>query len=319
MEKDDVLRAGFKAVSDELARLVAARAPDPRALSREGMAKVPLVSIAINALHVRRQNLPRSDWHPAKQPAISIVLGTYRRLPLLKKAIDSIRKNGISAPYEIVVIDGGSRDGTAEWLIDQPDILTIVHHNREGGVRNRSWGWFMNVAFRATHGRCVLMISDDSLLVPGSVDAGLARVAELEAAGRRVGGVAFYFRNWPMEPNYFVQKTIGGMLMVNHGIFLREALEAVGYCEEEAFEFYKCDSDLCLKMWSAGYEIADCPNAFVEHLVLPEERARIENNKTMEQDRDVLLARWDGIYTHSIVRQVFNQPDAIKSSFVEFD
>jgi hypothetical protein len=43
------LRAEFKVVIDELARLVAARAPDPRALSPDGLAKVPLMALAINA------------------------------------------------------------------------------------------------------------------------------------------------------------------------------------------------------------------------------------------------------------------------------
>ena len=40
------------------------------------------------------------------------------------------------------------------------DIITIVHHNRANGATMRSWGWFMNIAFRSAHGRCILMMSD---------------------------------------------------------------------------------------------------------------------------------------------------------------
>jgi GT2 family glycosyltransferase len=218
-------------------------------------------------------------------------------------------------PYEIIVVDGGSTDQTPQWLVTQPDILTIVHHNRPNGQRLRSWGWFMNVGFRAAHGRCILMMSDDSVLVHGAVEAGLARVAKAEKAGRVIGGVAFYFRNWPLERNYFVQKTIGGMLMVNHGIFLREALEAVGFCEEEAYGFYKCDSDLALKLWRAGYDIVDCPNAFVEHLMLPDEEIRLQNKAMMERDREVLLDRWDGIYTHRLFTEMFNRPSRVEKAF----
>ena len=77
--------------------------------------------------------------------------------------------------------------------------------------------------------------------------------------------MAFYYRNWPQERNYYVQRTFGGKLMVNHGLFARSALEAVGWVDEDRYQFYKADGDVCLKMWQAGYEIEDCPGAFVEH------------------------------------------------------
>lgn len=205
--------------------------------------------------------------------AVSIVLGSYNRFELLKLAIDSIRTNGIEQPYEIIVVDGGSSDGTLDWLMRQTDVISIVQHNRVGGKRRRNWGYFMNLAFKAAQGKYVLMLSDDCLLLKGSVERGLAHAASLEKEGRRIGGIAFYFRDWPIDRTYHVQKTLGGMLMVNHGLFSREALAAVGYAEEDAYSFYKADSDLALKLWHAGYEIVDCPTAFVEHLLLPEEEA----------------------------------------------
>jgi len=304
------------AVVDEFSRTITTQLANWNALTRQGLlsANDPK-KIAKRVVQTERRTRTELIWQPAAAPEISVVLGTYQRLPLLKTVIDSIRSNGISAPYEIIVIDGGSTDGTAEWLTQQPDILTIVHHNRQEGIRQRSWGWFMNVGFRASHGRCILMISDDTILVPGAVNAGLARLAELEKAERMIGGIAFYFRNWPMEKSYFVQKTIGGMLMVNHGLFVRDALEAVGYCEEEAFSFYKCDSDLALKLWSAGYEIADCQNALIEHFMLPDEYIRQENSQTMAHDREVLLDRWNGVYAHRILNEMFKVPEKIEITY----
>ena len=63
------------------------------------------------------------------KPYISIVLGSYNRKSFLKKAIRTIRENGISVPYEIIVIDGGSTDGSISYLASQKDIITIVQHN----------------------------------------------------------------------------------------------------------------------------------------------------------------------------------------------
>ncbi|NEO65424.1 MAG: glycosyltransferase, partial [Moorea sp. SIO4G2] len=61
---------------------------------------------------------------------VSVVIGSYNRRPLLEKAIQSVRDNQIRVPYEIIVIDGGSTDGSLEWLIQQKDIITIIQHNR---------------------------------------------------------------------------------------------------------------------------------------------------------------------------------------------
>src|SRR4051812_14880248 len=99
----------------------------------------------------------------------------------------------------MIVVDGGSTDGTLPWLIQQKDVISIVQHNRGEfrgrPIERRSWGYFMNLGFKATQGKYVLMLSDDCLLVPGAIDAGVQRFESLLAEGRKVGGVAFYFRN----------------------------------------------------------------------------------------------------------------------------
>jgi glycosyltransferase involved in cell wall biosynthesis len=234
------------------------------------------------------------------RPLVSVVLGTYNRLPFLQQAIGTVRDNGIKGDYETIVVDGGSNDGTLQWLVEQKDVITIVQHNRGEfrgrRVRRRSWGYFMNLGFKTAQGRYVLMISDDCLLLPGAVNTAADHFERLVAEGRRVGAVAFYYRNWPNETKYYVQRTLGRKLLVNHGLFARDVLEQVGWADEERYLFYKADGDLCLKIWNAGYEIVGCPGAFVEHYEGANPDVRKANRSVLQRDRDAYVNRWKGVY-----------------------
>jgi GT2 family glycosyltransferase len=170
----------------------------------------------------------------------------------------------------------------------------------------------MNIAFRAAHGIYIVMISDDCLLLPHSINRGVERVETLAKEGRRVGGVAFYYRDWPHERKYYVQLTLGGNLMVNHGIFVRPVLEEIGWADEDRYSFYKADSDLCLRIWQAGYEIVDCPEAYVEHHAHANTAVRASNNETLNRDRIAYLERWKGIYYHP------DQPERRRRVTVDF-
>lgn len=238
----------------------------------------------------------RPNRTPRERLTVSVVLGTYNRGKLLRHALESVRDNAGTIKHEIIVIDGGSTDGSLEWLVQQKDVITIVQHNRGEfrgkAIERRSWGYFMNLGFKVAQGKYVLMISDDCVLLPHALERGIAAFEERLGQGQKVGGAAFYFRNWPEERDYYVQRTLGGKLMVNHGLFLRDALEAVAWVDEDNYIFYKADGDLCLRLWAAGYEIVDVPGAFIEHFFDANEAVRMQNNETLEHDKKIYAARW---------------------------
>lgn len=89
---------------------------------------------------------------------LSIVSGTYNRKPYLERMVGSVRKSigdfdGLT--YEIVLVDGGSTDGTLEWCKEQPDIRLIEHGKLLGAVKA------FNDGARAARGDYVILANDD--------------------------------------------------------------------------------------------------------------------------------------------------------------
>lgn len=231
---------------------------------------------------------------------LSVVLGTYNRKRYLKTAIQSVRDElrNNAFEYEIIVIDGGSDDGSINWLYKQKDIISIIQHNRGTWrgkkIERKSWGYFMNLGFNCAKGRYICMLSDDCLVVPGAIINGVNYFEEQLNTGRKIGAVAFYFRDWPQSEKYLVNIELG-KLYVNHGLYLKEALEKVGYIDEE-YSFYNADIDLCLKLYHSGYLTIDSEKSFIEHLTHTDRKIRKSNTLKRTGDNQRIIKKWLGIY-----------------------
>lgn len=266
---------------------------------------------------------------------ISIILGSYNRKRFLKATIESIRSNNIKREYEIIVIDGGSSDGSIKYLIKQKDIITILQHNhgtwKGEKLRRKSWGFFMNLGFKSATGEYICMISDDCLLPKNVIVKGINEI-ERQAKEKKIGGIAFYFRDWPNEKKYKVHYTYGDNLAINHGIYTKEALESVGYINDKDYQFYCADGDLSLKIWMKGYKIIRSKNCFVEHHAhAPSRRShssklqykkdqknsKLNWSKLIEQTND--LGRWEFINIEDPNKTVNNFPIGSLSSKIEFN
>ncbi|MFA5074950.1 MAG: glycosyltransferase [Candidatus Babeliales bacterium] len=235
-----------------------------------------------------------------KNNLISVVLGTYNRLDFLKLTVDSIRQELFDWNYETIIIDGGSDDGTIDWLIKQKDIITIVQYNRgewQGKkIERRSWGYFMNLGFKCAQGKYICMLSDDCLVVPGAIKNGYNLFEKELENNKKIGAVAFYYRNWSKQEKYYVAYTLGNKMYVNHGLYLNSALKEIDYIDEDRYFFYNGDGDLCLKLWHKGYTAIDCPESFIEHYPHANLGVIKTNHKKQNQDNLNYFKKWENIF-----------------------
>ena len=229
---------------------------------------------------------------------VSIILGSYNRLNFLKITIKTIREEleNCKFPFEIIVIDGGSLDGSLKWLIKQKDIIAIVQHNRgfwKGKkIDRKSWGYFMNLGFKIAKGKYICMVSDDCLIVPGAIKNGIKLFENKLSNKEKIGAIAFYFRDWPFNKKYHVNKNFE-KIYVNHGLYLKDALKQVEYIDEENYLFYGADIDLCMKLYQAGYDCVDCNQSFIEHYYHANKKVRASNDIFVDKDTKTLQKKWE--------------------------
>lgn len=232
------------------------------------------------------------------QPKISVVLGSYNRLKFLKLTIESIRKEqeNIKIDSEIIVIDGGSTDGTIKWLTKQKDIISIIQHNQNP---RRPWGYFMNLGFKCAQGKYICMVSDDCLIVPNAIKNGYELFEKKLQNKEKIGALAFFYRNspffykdWKKPGKYFVNKVFD-KIYINHGMYLKEALQEIDYIDEKNYEFYCADVDLSFKLQQHGYACIPAPNSYIEHYMHANIKLRKHNEKPLQKDFLQLQKKWN--------------------------
>jgi glycosyltransferase involved in cell wall biosynthesis len=106
-------------------------------------------------------------------PSTTVVIPTHNRRALLRRALDSVLRQGDTA-VEVVVVDDGGTDGTAEAVhaLGRDDVR-LLRHGRSKGVSAAR-----NAGLAVARTPWVAFLDDDDLWAPDKVRAQLAGMAE---------------------------------------------------------------------------------------------------------------------------------------------
>jgi glycosyltransferase involved in cell wall biosynthesis len=93
-----------------------------------------------------------------EKPVLSIIVPVYNERGAVGAVLDSIRDAGVSTPYEIVAVDDGSTDGSAEILkeLTAAGRIRLARHERNVG-----YGAALKTGINAARGALVMIIDGD--------------------------------------------------------------------------------------------------------------------------------------------------------------
>lgn len=223
-------------------------------------------------------------------PLISLVSGTYNRLELLKSMVQSFRDNllpGIS--YEVVLVDGGSDDGTIEWAKDQTDVRLIEDGKLWGAISAFTRGSF------SAQGKYILLANDDITFFDKSI---LPAIVHLEN-NMKCGAVAFK-DNRPMGDytrDVYKTNAVAGVMngkrvnltYAQVGLFRKWLGDKLNWWLGEHEEMkgastYAGDNSLSAQIQTYGYSVDEVEGCTVEDHIANDELRAINYQKGLDSN-----------------------------------
>lgn len=121
----------------------------------------------MNSLHTRL-NDSQTSKPESNKPLVTVYMPTKNRLALLKRAIASVFEQSYQN-IELIVVDDGSSDGTADYLAT----LAKEHKNVSFFVQSESKGACVarNVAIFNAKGNFITGLDDDDLFLPDRISS----------------------------------------------------------------------------------------------------------------------------------------------------
>ena len=94
---------------------------------------------------------------------ISVIIPTFNRKKTLGRAIQSVLNQSLS-PFEILIIDDGSNDGTEEWVKENFQNIKYIYQNNHGVSSAR------NIGIENAYGDWIAFLDSDDEWLPNKLD-----------------------------------------------------------------------------------------------------------------------------------------------------
>lgn len=236
----------------------------------------------------------------ANLPLVSIIIVNWNGKKWLAKCFDSLLQQTYKQ-YEIIVVDNASTDDSVEFVrTNYPDIQLVEN------TQNLGFAGGNNTGYRAAKGDYILLLNNDTYVEPeflrrlldgakqlpdfGSIQPKLVLMdtpEKLDNVGSYWTDSTFlYHYGYGKDQSLEIYNTIQPFFSNKGAAMLlkREAVEHVGLFDDDFWCYYE-ETDLCHRLWLAGYKCWYFPHAKVYHamggtsLLFPNDYIQFHNFK----------------------------------------
>jgi GT2 family glycosyltransferase/glycosyltransferase involved in cell wall biosynthesis/SAM-dependent methyltransferase len=241
----------------------------------------------------------------AKSYVCSIIMPVWNRLELTRNCVTALSEIKDQPEYEVIVVDNGSIDGTAEFLAQLGgDVRIVTNANNEGFAKG------CNQGAAVAKGAYLVFLNNDTVPHQGWLGALVAEVESHPEVGV-VGSKLLYpdgtvqhagvVRDQDHRLPYHIYQSFAGdhpavnkrhefQIVTAACLLIRRSLfEEVGGFDEGYVNGFE-DADLCLKVRERGYAVVYQPRSVVLHL-----ESQTPGRKVHDDTNAIrFLDRWEG-------------------------
>lgn len=205
---------------------------------------------------------------------ISIITVNYKTPELTKECIESVLRQNRDVNIEMIVVDNASGDESVSVIKKFSDKIIPIFNEENVG-----FGRANNQAFRQSSGRYLFLLNPDARLLDDHFDLinaidYMEQHPEIGLAGTRIVDINRELQN-TISDHYPRQKqstkdfsdlpgkwacVLGASMVIR-----RDAFEKVNGFDEDYF-LYSEETDLCLRLRQAGYQIGYLDDVTVCHI-----------------------------------------------------
>ena len=225
---------------------------------------------------------------------LSITICSWNTKEDLDKCLQSLEAIHSEAPFEVIVFDNNSADGSPDMVMDKFPWVHLIRSSRNFGFTGGQ-----NLALSNRKSGDALLLNSDTIVHPGAIRTLIEyaqRHKDVGIIGPRLlntdGSLQYSCRRFPNPLAALFRNTIFGRLFPNNkytreylmtdlphdkttevdwvsgaALYAREDfMRQCGLLDEEYFMFSE-DVDWCWRAWNAGYKVVYLPQAVITHAI----------------------------------------------------
>jgi pentatricopeptide repeat protein len=245
------------------------------------------------------------DFGRTDRGLTSIILVTHNQLDYTQLCLDSIRYR-TAEPYELIVVDNASSDGTLDYLLGQERIRLISNSE------NRGFPAAANQGILAAKGDAILLLNNDTVVTTGWLrrlraalyrepDVGLVGPCSNRVSGpqqisvdykdlKAIDGFAWEWAQRHAGERVPIDRLVGFCLL-----FRREVVDQIGLLDERFGIGNFEDDDFCRRAIKGGFRVEMAVDAFVHHFGHATfQGSRVDLGQLLAENRRKYEEKWAG-------------------------